>query len=82
MTIGGILAFLIANGPSLIAAGSSVASIVSSFFEHFGGRGKDDAATLAEFNAFVDRCIGTGADVQDIVNKARMEIVSVAPDAA
>ncbi len=74
MSVGAILAFLIANGPTLITAGSSVASIVSAFFEDFGGKGKDDPVTEAEFNAFVDRCLGDRAKIEALIAAARAEM--------
>lgn len=73
MTVGAILAFLIANGPSLITAGSSLASIVTEFFSHFGGRGEDDAVTEAEFNAFVDKCLGSRDEIQALIDKAKQD---------
>lgn len=57
-TIGGILGWLIANGPTLIAAGTGIADVVSSFFKLFGGKAKDTQVTRAEFDAFVNECLG------------------------
>jgi hypothetical protein len=76
MTVGGILAFLIANGPSLIGAGVTLSSIVSQFFEDFGGKGKDDAVSEAEFNAFVDKCLGSREEILALVEKARRDMAA------
>ena len=74
MTVGAILAFLISNGPSLIGAGTTLASIVTQFFSDFGGKGKDDPVTQAEFDAFVDKCLGTREEVLALVEKAKRDV--------
>ena len=74
MTVGGILAFLIANGPSLIGAGVTLSSIVSQFFADFTGKGKDDPVTQAEFDAFVEKCIGPREEILALVEKAKRDM--------
>jgi hypothetical protein len=74
MTPGAILAFLISNGPSIIGAGIQVSAIVSEFFSRFGGKGKDEAVTPAEFDAFVSKFLGNREEILALVEKAKQEL--------
>lgn len=75
MSVGALLAFLISNGPSLIAAGAQVAELVNEFMSQFAHRGTSGTVTREEFDAFVDKCLGDKAEIQAIVDAARKEIV-------
>ena len=72
-----LLAFLIANGPSLISAGMSLAGLVRDLMGLIGrshAEGRD--LTETEFNAFVDRCLGNGSELDAIVAKAKAEVAA------
>ena len=72
-----LLAFLISNGPSLISAGMSLAGLVKDFmglFKKANDEGRD--LTQTEFNAFVDKCLGNGADLDALVAQAKAEIAA------
>lgn len=72
-----LLAFLIANGPSLINAGMSLATLVKDFMGLFK-KANDEKRDLTqtEFNAFVDKCLGNGADIDALVAQAKAEIAA------
>lgn len=75
--IASLLAFLISNGPSLISAGMSLTTLVKDFLGLFNkakAEGRD--LTQTEFNAFVDKCLGNGADIDALVAQAKAELAA------
>lgn len=72
-----LLAFLISNGPSLISAGMSLAGLVRDFMSLFKKTVDEDRdLSQAEFNTFVDKCLGNGAELDAIVAQAKAEIAA------
>lgn len=77
-TAAALLGFVFNNSDALIAAGKSVAGLISEVIGMITGASKAGRTDLTrdEFNAFVDKALGNSADLDKIIADLKAEIAA------
>ena len=76
-----LITFLITHGGAIVSAGMSVAGLATEVVGMFKNAGPD-GITAAQFNTFVDKCLGKSDDLDTIINKAKADLAAAAQPGA